>query len=73
MKYIIAIFIAFIAFSYWAGNRVAVQKCDAQIAKLNSQNTNIAFEKMEKVNEKTFNTGVRDIRRILREQYSIAE
>ena len=65
--------LVFICFSYWAGNHVATQKCDTKIAELNSQNTNIIFENMEKVNEKTFNTGVRDIRRFLREQYSIAE
>lgn len=73
MRYVIAIFTVFIAFSYWAGNRIATQKCDTRIAELNSQKNEAVFNSMEKINEKTFNTGVRDIRRILHEQYTIAE
>lgn len=59
--------------AYWAGERVSEQKCETKIAELNAQNQSDVITAMEKVNEKTFNTGVRDIRRILHEQYTIAE
>ena len=59
--------------AYWAGGRVATQKCDARIANMNARAITCAAKTMEKVNVETVNTSLYDIRRILRERYSIAE
>lgn len=59
--------------AYWAGERVSEQKCETKIAELNAQNQSNIVKTLEVVNEKTFNTGVRDIRHILHEQYTIVE
>ena len=59
--------------AYWAGGRVASQKCATQIAEIRADQQSVNLENMVNVNEKVFNTGVRDIRRILRTEYTIAE
>lgn len=59
--------------AYFVGGRVASQKCKVQIAELNSNKSALVIKNMEEINEKTVNTGVRDIRRILYEKYTIAE
>lgn len=59
--------------AYWAGARVASQKCATQIAEIRAEQQSVNLENMVNVNEKVFNTGVRDIRRILRTEYTIAE
>lgn len=59
--------------AYWAGGRVASQKCATQIAEIRAEQQSVNLENMVNVNEKVFNTGVRDIRRILRTEYTIAE
>ena len=61
------------AWVYWAGGRVATQKCDTRIAEIRAEQQSVNLENMVNVNEKVFNTGVRDIRRILRTEYTIAE
>ena len=67
------IFIVVVAGAYWAGGRVASQKCATQIAEIRAEQQSVNLENMVNVNEKVFNTGVRDIRRILRTEYTIAE
>ena len=59
--------------AYFAGTRVATQKCNARIATVTAGAQKQIFQTMGDVNAETFSTGVRDIRRILREKYSIAE
>ena len=59
--------------AYWAGGRVASQKCATQIAEIRAEQQSVNLENMVNVNEKVFNTGVHDIRRILRTEYTIAE
>lgn len=59
--------------AYWAGGRVTSQKCATQIAEIRAEQQSVNLENMVNVNEKVFNTGVRDIRRILRTEYTIAE
>lgn len=76
MKFYIFLFFVFIvvvAGAYWAGGRVASQKCATQIAEIRAEQQSVNLENMVNVNEKVFNTGVRDIRRILRTEYTIAE
>lgn len=67
------VFIVVVAGAYWAGGRVASQKCVTQIAEIRAEQQSVNLENMVNVNEKVFNTGVRDIRRILRTEYTIAE
>ncbi len=67
------VFIVVVAGAYWAGGRVASQKCATQIAEIRAEQQSVNLENMVNVNEKVFNTGVRDIRRILRTEYTIAE
>lgn len=71
--YILIGFIGIVIGAYWAGGRVATQKCDARIANMNARAITCAAKTMEKVNVETVNTSLYDIRRILRERYSIAE
>lgn len=72
-KYLFIACVAIVAFAYWAGGRVASQKCATQIAEIRAEQQSVNLENMVNVNEKVFNTGVRDIRRILRTKYTIAE
>lgn len=67
------VFIVVVAGVYWAGGRVASQKCATQIAEIRAEQQSVNLENMVNVNEKVFNTGVRDIRRILHTEYTIAE
>lgn len=67
------VFIVVVAGAYWAGGRVASQKCATQIAEIRAEQQSVNLENMVNVNEKVFNTGVRDIRRILHEKYTIAD
>lgn len=59
--------------AYWAGGRAATQKCNARVAEITVKQNREIIQTMGAINEKTFNTGVRDIRRVLREKYTIAE
>lgn len=61
------------AWVYWAGGRVATQKCDTRIAEIRADQQSTNLEILRTVHEKTVNTGVRDIRRILHEKYTIAD
>lgn len=72
-KYLFIACVAIVAFAYWAGGRVAAQKCATKIAEIRATQQSVNLENMVNVNEKVFNTGVRDIRRILRTEYTIAE
>lgn len=63
----------FSVFAYFVGGQVALQKCERQIAEIKAENQFTVINTIGKINEETFNTGVRDIRRILHEQYTIVE
>lgn len=70
---IIAIVIALIAFTYWAGGRIAKEKCHANIAKNNQEFQIQSIKQKEKINAETYSSGVADLRNRLREKYTIAE
>lgn len=74
-KYLFLFFVGMgiVLFAYWTGGQVAWQKCNAQIQESGVVHQRIITEQIGRVNEKTFNTGVRDIRRVLCEKYTIAE
>ena len=57
---------------YWAGVRVGVEKCSSN-ALLNSARVQSQIIMLKRdVDAETFSRGVGDIRRILRERYTIA-
>ena len=65
--------VVIILLAYFAGIRVASQKCKTQITELKLVGQLDINKTMDEINEKTFNTSVRDIRRILHEKYTIAD
>lgn len=71
--YLIVAVCTLVGGAYLAGGRIAREKCRGNVA--NSE-TNAVIKSVEITriaNEKTFNTGVRDIRDILRRKYTIAD
>ena len=64
---------ATIFFSYVAGVRMGCEKCRADIAADAGVLQSKSIEIMGAVNAETFNTGLGDIRNVLREKYTIAE
>ena len=61
--------------AYWAGTRIGSEKCHAETMQKSNLNTiaiqNEITKAKERVNAETFNTGVRDIRGRLRENWTI--
>ena len=76
MKLYVFIFMAGVTaifFSYVAGMRVGREKCRTDMVNQSSAIQSQTIKIMGDVNAETFNHGVGDIRRILREKYTIAE
>ncbi len=71
--YVIAAMCAGIVIAYLIGGRVEMARCRAQVALDVIHSTNQTAQKKRKINEKVFNTGVNDIRDILRDKYTIAD
>lgn len=71
--YSFAVTAAFFLFAFGCGVRIGALRCarDAGQRAIIQQNKNI--KNQVTVYEKTMHTGVRDIRRVLREKYTIAE
>lgn len=71
--YLIIAVVAMVGGAYFTGGRIAYEKCRADVA--NSATTAVvkSGEITRIANEKTFSTGVRDIRDILRRKYTIAD
>ena len=62
-----------IFFAYFVGARITNIKCNERIARTNVQQIIINNKAVENTNDTIFRTSVGDIRRILREKYTIAE
>ena len=71
--YFAALVGAVIFLSYFVGLHVANIKCNAHVANINSEQIILQNKIMEKTNEVVFHTGAGDVRRILREKYTIVE
>lgn len=71
--YLIATVTAFILFAFAAGARIGTLRCERGMAQSATQQQNHIIQHQVQINEKTLHTGMRDIRRILREKYTIAE
>ena len=64
----VAIFLAYIT-----GVHIGNVRCDARISHAIAEQMVNNTESVGKINDTVLHTGVRDIRRILREKYTIAE
>lgn len=71
--YLAALICAAIFFAYFIGRHVESIKCDGRIADAISQRIIIDTKIIEETNETVFHTGLRDVRRILHEKYTITE
>ena len=71
--YFAAAFVAAIFFAYITGVHVGNIKCGTRIANANAERMILDNEIIRKTNETVFHTGVRDVRRILHDKYTIAE
>ena len=71
--YLIAAMAAFIFFAFYAGVRIGTLGCERGVARAITTQQKQIIQHQVKINEKTMHTGMRDIRRILREKYTIAE
>lgn len=67
-----AIFAAFFAF-YYAGVRIGRERCHADNAVRGVEIQNQTIETMERINAEAYNTGVADIRDVLRAKYTISQ
>ena len=59
--------------AFWAGGRIAREKCRANVAATDVATQQQIINKLGKINAETYDTATADIRRVLREKYSIAE
>lgn len=71
--YLIIAIIALVGGAYIMGARVAREKCTADVANATTAEIINTVNNTRAADEKTFNTGVRDIRNILRAKYTIAD
>ena len=62
-----------IFFAYFVGAHIANIKCNERVAHANVQQIVMNNKTMENANDAVFRTSVADIRRVLREKYTIAE
>ena len=71
--YLIAAMAAFILFAFCAGTHIGTLRCERDVSRITPPQQKLNIQHQVKINEKTMHTGMRDIRRILREKYTIAE
>ena len=72
-KYLIIAVCAMVLCAYFFGARIAREKCVADGANAQTGEIINNVNMVRNANEKTLHTGVRDIRDILRQKYTIAE
>lgn len=71
--YLIAAMAAFILFAFATGARIGTLRCERNTARTTTTQQTQIIQHQVKINEKTMHTGMRGIRRILREKYTIVE
>ncbi len=71
--YFLCFVVAVILAAFFVGQSVGNLRCRERIAVDNINNNETVMQKIGGVNAKTYHTGTDDIRRILREQYTIAD
>ncbi len=73
-KLYVLLFVCLVIFgAFFVGQNVGKLKCQKNTAINEINNETKIIKITEKINAETFHTGVADIRRILRDEYTIAE
>lgn len=72
-QYLIIAAVAIVAGAFFMGVRIGRMRCTIDSARAQSNEMTNIFDIKRNTDEKVFNTGVRDIRRILHTKYTIAE
>lgn len=67
------IIVAMVLLVYFAGRAVGAARCRANVAVQSAQAQIQIIKQTEKINENVLRTNLGDIRRIMREKYTIAE
>ena len=71
--YLIIAILIIVGGAYLLGNQVAQRKCETRVAQNQTSEIIQTISMQRETDEKVYNTGVRDIRRILHTKYTIAE
>lgn len=71
--YVFIGFLCVIIGAYWVGRHVGKTRCNVHVAEMHMESQGQVIRAMENIDVEMAGTGVRDIRRILREKYTIAE
>ena len=72
-KYLVMATVAIVAAAYFFGLRIGRMQCAVNAARAQSTEMINISDMKRNADDKTFNTGVGDIRRVLRAKYTIAE
>lgn len=71
--YVVGLAVACAALAYMLGRGVATARCDARMAASAREIQIYTIKQQEKIDVETVNTRSADIRRVLREKYTIAD
>lgn len=71
--YVFIGFVCVVLGAYWVGRHVGKTQCNMHVAEMHMESQGQVIRAMENIDVEMAGTGVRDIRRILREKYTIAE
>lgn len=59
--------------AFYMGGRIARTECISEVATAQTNEFIIQLNTQRQIDEKTFHTGMRDVRRVLRTKYTIAD
>ena len=71
--YFMAAIAAVVCCAYWAGLRIGREQCRADAARVATDAQTQILQQQRKIDAETYNRGTGDIRRVLREKYTIAQ
>ena len=75
--YVLCLFVAIICGAYFCGLNMGIEKCRAKTAQKNAENIQQQYIQNNNnkriIHDKVYKTGVGDVRRFLRDKYTIAE
>ncbi len=71
--YIAAAFVAALFFIYWAGMRAGRDGCRVDMGNVAAENVTDTIQQIKEIDDVVIKTDTDNIRRILREKYTIAE
>ena len=71
--YVFIGFVCVVLGAYWVGRHVGKTQCNVHVAEMHIESQKQVIKAMGDIDVEMAGTGVRDIRRILRERYTITE